>query len=201
MHCLPTPNSSSKDSSHIGAKSARETRPCACTPALLVIICFYLSLGVSWQRLISGTDVTPQRLYCPSPMERDTSSTPKTRPSLKWGEQCQTLTWQAKGPPKQKLGDHGSWTWYFFLFFKTGSCSPRETHIAVHFWQLPPSILIAGGLNSESQYNLSGTPLPQFPMLSYLDRIGWVLSPFLKWLSMQPVLRWPGKRVVCTLMN
>ena len=45
----------------------------------------YLSLGVSWQRLMSGTEVTPQRLYCPSPMERDTSSTPKTRPSLEQG--------------------------------------------------------------------------------------------------------------------
>lgn len=52
---------------------------------------FYLSLGVSWQRLMSGTEVTPQRLYCPSPMERDTSSTPKTRPSLEQGENIQTV--------------------------------------------------------------------------------------------------------------
>lgn len=51
----------------------------------------YLSLGVSWQRLMSGTEVTPQRLYCPSPMERDTSSTPRTRPSLQRGEAHQTL--------------------------------------------------------------------------------------------------------------
>lgn len=42
----------------------------------------YLSLCMSWQRLMSGTEITPQRLYCPSPMERETSSTPRTLPSL-----------------------------------------------------------------------------------------------------------------------
>lgn len=57
----------------------------------------YLSLGVSWQRLMSGTEVTPQRLYCPSPMERDTSSTPKTRPSLKRGENTQTPSARSRG--------------------------------------------------------------------------------------------------------
>lgn len=66
-------------------KNQQEKQVPVCVHPHLVTICFYLSLGVNWQRLISGTDVTPQRLYCPSPMERDTSSTPKTRPSLKWG--------------------------------------------------------------------------------------------------------------------
>lgn len=42
----------------------------------------YLSLCMSWQRLMSGTEITPQRLYWPSPMERETSSTPRTLPSL-----------------------------------------------------------------------------------------------------------------------
>lgn len=57
----------------------------------------YLSLGVNWQRLMSGTEVTPQRLYCPSPMERDTSSTPRTRPSLQRGVGTSDPTWQTRG--------------------------------------------------------------------------------------------------------
>lgn len=51
----------------------------------------YLSLCVSWQRLISGTEMTPQRLYWPSPMERETSSTPSTLPSLHRKENTQSL--------------------------------------------------------------------------------------------------------------
>ena len=42
----------------------------------------HLSLVVSWHLLSSGVEMTPQRLYWPSPMERDTSSTPSTLPSL-----------------------------------------------------------------------------------------------------------------------
>lgn len=62
-------------------------RPKSPCPGPVPLLCYcYLSLGVSWQRLMSGTEVTPQRLYCPSPMERDTSSTPRTRPSLRGGK-------------------------------------------------------------------------------------------------------------------
>lgn len=42
----------------------------------------HLSLGLSVQRLRSGVEITPQRLYWPSPIERETSNTPNTRPSL-----------------------------------------------------------------------------------------------------------------------
>lgn len=63
----------------------------------------YLSLGVSWQRRMSGTEVTPQRLYCPSPMERDTSSTPRTRPSLKRGTNVQAPL------ARPRVGHGGGW--------------------------------------------------------------------------------------------
>ena len=46
-------------------------------------ICSCLSLAVSWHLLRSGVEMTPQRLYWPSPIERDTSRTPSTRPSLR----------------------------------------------------------------------------------------------------------------------
>lgn len=41
-----------------------------------------LSFAVSWHLLRSGVEMTPQRLYWPSPIERDTSRTPSTLPSL-----------------------------------------------------------------------------------------------------------------------
>ncbi len=48
----------------------------------------YLSLSVRVHLITSGTQVTPHLLNLPSPIDRDTSNTPRTRPSLSTTQHC-----------------------------------------------------------------------------------------------------------------
>lgn len=51
----------------------------------------YKSFEVKVTFLISGTEVTPCALNCPSPIERETSKIPNTRPSLKLFKQLKKI--------------------------------------------------------------------------------------------------------------
>lgn len=68
-------------SGHTNGHKAAEINGCVVT-ALAYSSLTYLSLWVRGHLFTSGVLMTPQRLYCPSPSERDTSNTPRTRPSL-----------------------------------------------------------------------------------------------------------------------
>ena len=56
----------------------------------IVIITSYRSFSVNWHRNTSGVEMIPQCLNRPSPIERDTSSVPITRPSLEKEEEQET---------------------------------------------------------------------------------------------------------------
>ena len=51
------------------------------------IVTPYKSFSVSWHRKTSGVEMMPQCLNRPSPIERDTSRVPITRPSLRKEEE------------------------------------------------------------------------------------------------------------------